>query len=122
MSFLIPIFVSIFKPLAYFSLPAVLVRQVAVSHHGFGRYYARVVVYIGTLMAVASCSIVVAAGMSLIGRSTDVNYIVARIFYALTSKALDLHIEVEGEEHLRTCPSVLMVNHQSVIDVLVIGK
>lgn len=73
-------------------------------------------------MVVASCSVVVAAGMSLVGRSTDVNYVVARIFYALTSKALDLHIKVEGEEHLRTCPSVLMVNHQSMLDVLVIGK
>lgn len=121
MSFLVSIFVSIFKPLAYVSLPAILVRQIAVSH-GFGRYYARIVVYVGTLMVVASCSIVVAAGMSLIGRSTDVNYVVARIFYALTSKALDLHIEVEGKEHLRTCPAVLMVNHQSMLDVLVIGK
>jgi lysophosphatidate acyltransferase len=117
MSFL----VSIFKPLAYVSLPAILVRHVAVSH-GFGRYYARIIVYVGTLVVVASCSVVVAAGMSLIGRSTDVNYVVARIFYALTSKALDLHIQVEGKEHLRTCPSVLMVNHQSILDVLVIGK
>jgi len=117
MSFL----VSIFKPLAYVSLPVILVRQIAVSH-GFGRYYARIVVYVGTLIVVASCSVVVAAGMSLVGRSTDVNYVVARIFYTLTSKALDLQIEVEGKEHLRTCPSVLMVNHQSILDVLVIGK
>ncbi|KAF8914291.1 hypothetical protein CPB84DRAFT_1758889 [Gymnopilus junonius] len=117
MSFL----VSVFKPLAYISLPLILIRQIAVTST-IGRYYARVVVYVGTLMTVASCSIVVAVGMSLIGRSTDVNYFVARIFYAITSRALDLKIEVEGEEHLDERPAVLMANHQSMLDILVVGR
>lgn len=117
MSFL----VSIFKPLAYISLPLILIRQVAVTST-VGRYYARVVIYVGTLMTVASCSIVVAIGMSLVGRSTDVNYFVARIFYAITSRALDLKVEVEGEEHLRERPAVLMANHQSMLDVFVVGR
>ncbi|KDR84083.1 hypothetical protein GALMADRAFT_236727 [Galerina marginata CBS 339.88] len=117
MSFL----VAVFKPLAYISLPIILVRQVAVSS-SIGRYYARVVVYVGTLMTVASCSIVIAAGMSLIGRSTDVNNIVAKIFYGVISRALDLKVEVEGEENLRTSPAVLMANHQSMLDVLIVGR
>ncbi|KAH9482335.1 1-acyl-sn-glycerol-3-phosphate acyltransferase [Psilocybe cubensis] len=117
MSFLI----SLFKPLAYISLPLLLVRQVAVSSM-VGRYYARVVVYAGTLMTVASCSVFIAAGMSLIGQSTNVNAVVARIFYFLISRSLDLKISVEGEEHLQTSPTVLMANHQSMLDVLVIGR
>ncbi|PPQ92732.1 hypothetical protein CVT25_015699 [Psilocybe cyanescens] len=117
MSFLI----AVFKPLAYISLPLILVRQVAVSSM-VGRYYARVVVYAGTLMTVASFSVFIAAGMSLIGQSTNVNAIVARIFYFLISRSLDLKITVEGEEHLKTSPTVLMVNHQSMLDVFVIGR
>ncbi|KAF4619644.1 hypothetical protein D9613_004947 [Agrocybe pediades] len=118
MSFL----VSVFKPLAYISLPLILVRQIAISR-SVGRYYARIVVYVGTLMTVASCSVVIAAGMSLIGRATDTNNIVARVFYYLTSRALDLKIEVEGEENLlRDSPTVYMANHQSMLDVFVIGR
>lgn len=79
-------------------------------------------VYVGTLVTVGSCSIIVAAGMSLIGRSTDVNNVVACIFYYMAGRALDLKVEVEGEENLNTRPAVLMVNHQSMLDVLVIGR
>jgi hypothetical protein len=117
MSFL----VSIFKPLAYISLPIILVRSIAASSP-VGRYYTRMAVYIGALVTVGSCSIVIAAGMSLIGRSTDVNNVVAWMFYALVGRALDLKVEVEGEKHLDTRPAVLMVNHQSILDVLIIGK
>jgi lysophosphatidate acyltransferase len=79
-------------------------------------------VYVGALFTVGSCSILIAAGMSLIGRSTDVNSIVARIFYALAGRALDIKVEVEGENHLNMRPAVFMVNHQSILDVLVIGR
>lgn len=119
MSFLI----SIVKGLAYASVPAALVRQAAVAPApSVGRYYARIVVYVGTLLTVGCCGIVVAAGLSLIGRSTDVNYYIARLFYGLISRALDLHITVEGAEHLEERPTVLMVNHQSMLDVFVIGR
>jgi lysophosphatidate acyltransferase len=79
-------------------------------------------VYVGALVTVGSCSVVIAIGMSLIGRSTDVNNVVAWIFYALVGRALDLKVEVEGEDHLDTRPAVFMVNHQSILDVLVIGR
>ena len=117
MSFL----VSLIRPLAYVSLPVILVRQVAVSST-IGRYYARVIFYVGTLFTVACGSVFIAAGLTLVGRSTDTNYFVARIFYTIISRGLDLHIEIEGEEHLQTTPTVLMVNHQSMLDILVIGK
>ena len=79
-------------------------------------------VYIGTLATVGSCSIVIAASMSLIGRPTDVNNVVAWIFYILAGRALDIKVEVEGEENMNTRPAVFMVNHQSILDVLVIGR
>lgn len=117
MSFL----VSLIRPLAYVSLPVILVRQVAVSST-IGRYYARVIFYVGTLFTVACGSVFIAAGLTLVGRSTDTNYFVARIFYTIISRGLDLHIKIEGEEHLQTTPTVLMVNHQSILDILVIGR
>jgi len=112
---------ALFKPLAYISLPFILVRQIAVGHSPL-RYYARCFIYVGTLMTVASFSMIVAVGYTLIGKSPDVNYFVATVFYRLVCPALDLSVEVEGEEHLKARPVVYMVNHQSMVDVLVIGK
>lgn len=113
--------VSVLKPLAYLSLPVVLLRSIAASSP-MGRYYVRQTVYVGTLMTVAACSAFIAAGMSVVGRRHDVNYMVAQVFYALASRFLELEIKVEGEEHLLARPGVLMANHQTMLDVLVMGR
>lgn len=73
-------------------------------------------------MAVGSCSFISATGMSLFGSRFDVNHLVARIFYALVSRSLDIHIDVEGAENLDARPGILVCNHQSMLDVFVIGK
>jgi len=114
-------FISLMKPLAYLSLPVFLLRSIAASSPT-GRYYIRQGVYVSSLVTVAACSIVVAAGMSAMGQRFDVNFVVARAFYAVTSRALDIEIEVEGEENLDQRPAVLMMNHQSMLDVLVVGR
>lgn len=73
-------------------------------------------------MTVAACSFILAAGMSVVGKRFDVNFVVARVFYAVAGNALDLTIEVEGEENLDKTPAVLMMNHQSMLDILVVGR
>ncbi|KAG6836190.1 hypothetical protein H0H93_010496 [Arthromyces matolae] len=112
---------SIIKPLAYISLPVLLLRSIAASSNT-GRYYVRQTLYVGTMVTVAACSIVFAAGLTIVGRKFDVNYVVARTFYFLAKNALDLRVEIEGEEHLDSRPGVLMVNHQSMLDILVVGR
>jgi len=119
MSFLIPLI----KPLAYVSLPLLIVQQVANQPTPSPlRYYARLVVYVGTLFTVASCSFVAAVGMSILGRPNDTNYLVARVFYSIMHTALDIKVEIEGEEFIETWPAVYMANHQSMLDVIVIGR
>ncbi|KAF8076792.1 hypothetical protein FPV67DRAFT_1665040 [Lyophyllum atratum] len=112
---------SLFKPLAYLSLPLIILRSIAATS-ATGRYYVRQGVYVGTLMTVAACSVVVAAGMSVVGRQFDVNYVVARTFYLLARNVLQVEIQVEGQEYLDTRPSVLMANHQTMLDILVVGR
>ena len=119
MSFLIPLI----KPLAYASLPLFVVQRIAIQQTPSPlRYYARLVVYVGTLFTVASCSFVAAVGMTLIGRPYETNLLVARMFYTIVHRALDLQVEVEGEEYLEAKPAVFMSNHQSMIDVVVLGR
>ncbi|PFH50157.1 hypothetical protein AMATHDRAFT_41064 [Amanita thiersii Skay4041] len=118
MSFL----VSLWRPLAYLSLPYLLLRTIGGSSP-LGRYYTRVVLYVSTLMSVATCSTAIALGMSVLGSKFDTNFVVARTFYALARRALNIHVDVEGEEYLTgTRPAVLMMNHQSMLDILVVGR
>jgi len=56
------------------------------------------------------------------GQGVNVNYVTARSFYYLASKAVDITVEVEGEEYLDSRPAVLVGNHQSMVDILVLGR
>lgn len=86
------------------------------------RYYARVVIYLGTIASVATASVVTATALAILGRPHDVNYYVACMFYGLASKLLDIKVELEGEEYLNNKPAIILCNHQSMLDVLVVGK
>ncbi|KIK64758.1 hypothetical protein GYMLUDRAFT_39718 [Collybiopsis luxurians FD-317 M1] len=117
MSFLL----SLFRPLAYISLPVLFIRTVS-SSSPRGQYYVRRGLYLSCMTAIATWGVAVAATLSLTGHRYDVNWVIARAFYALAGSVLDINIEVEGEEHLRTKPAVLLSNHQSMLDILFVGR
>jgi lysophosphatidate acyltransferase len=80
--------------------------------------------YMSVMMSVATCSTAIAAGMVLLGRRYDTNFVVARAFYAICKRVMNIRVEVvEGEEYLSTrSPAVYMMNHQSMLDLLIIGR
>jgi lysophosphatidate acyltransferase len=112
---------AIIKPLAYLSLPAIFLHSIAHASPT-GRYYVRVGIYVLNLTLAGVWAACVAAGMSLVGRRYDVNWVVAQTFYFLAGRSLGIEVEVEGEEHLQTRPAVFMCNHQTMVDVLVLGR
>jgi len=109
------------KPLAYITLPVLLFRSIA-NTSSVGRYYWKVSIFLGSLAVVSIWGIVVAVGMTLVGRRHDVNYVVARTFYNMVSHALELEVEMEGEEYLQTRPAVIVGNHQSMLDILYLAR
>lgn len=109
------------KPLAYISLPVLLFRSIA-NTSPVGRYYWRVSVFLGSLAVVSAWGVVVAVGLTFVGRRHDVNHVVARTFYNLVSHALELEVEIEGEEYLQTKPAVMVGNHQSMLDILCLAR
>jgi lysophosphatidate acyltransferase len=113
--------VSLFKPLAYLSLPYLFLRSLA-GTSPVARYYIRAVAYASTLVSVASGCLVAAVGFTVVGKQHDVNHLVARVFYAAVTRLFNITVEVEGEEHLDSRPAVLMANHQSMLDIIVIGR
>jgi lysophosphatidate acyltransferase len=110
---------SLLKPVAYISVPAIIVSRTSEK----GRAYVRLGVYATCMTAVATYAVFVAAGLALIGKKYDVNNVVARSFYAVASRVLDVKVEIEGEEHLNEKrPAVLIMNHQSILDILILGR
>ncbi|KAJ7129175.1 1-acylglycerol-3-phosphate O-acyltransferase [Mycena epipterygia] len=114
---------SLLKTVAYASLPLI-----ALQSSPRGRYYTRTIAYVGAVGFVATLGSLYAVGLSLVGRRFDVNYVVARTFYAFAGTILGFRIEVEGEEWLQDSndggarPAVIMVNHQSMLDLIPVGR
>jgi len=115
------ILTALFKPLAYVSVPYILLKY-ATENNPVARFYFRVVVYYSALGLCSVWGMVVAVGMSLVGQRFDINWVVARSFYTLAGKLLDIKFVVEGEEHLDTKPAILVGNHQSGLDILFLGR
>lgn len=111
----------VFKPLAYVSLPVYVLHKAAEAFP-FARYYIRLSLYLSTLGLCSIWGAIVSVGMSLIGQRFNANFITARSFYGLVSRVIDMRVEVEGEEHLENRPAVLIGNHQSMLDIMILGR
>jgi len=110
------------KPLAYVSLPIILLRSLA-EVSPTTRYYLRSAAYAGTMATVASCSILIAAVYGALGKRSDAQNAVAQFFYATASRLLNVQVDiVDGAELLDTRPAMLMGNHQSMLDILILGR
>ena len=112
---------SVIKPLAYLSLPVFALRALSNSSP-IARYYVRLGIYLSTMSLCSVWGIFVAVGMNLVGETFNVNYVVARSFYNLAGRALGIKVLVEGEEYLNTRPAILIGNHQSMLDILWLGR
>ena len=115
------ILASIVKPLAYVSLPIFALKTFA-DTSPIARYYVRIGLYLSTIGVCSLWGVICSIGMGLTGRRLDVLYIVARSFYYLASRVVGIRLIVEGEEYLETRPSVLVGNHQSMLDILYLGR
>src|SRR5712691_9709928 len=111
----------ILKPVAYFGLPAYLLHRLSQTSP-LARYYIRSIFYFCSITFCSTLGFCSSFPLSLVGRRYDVNYVVARTFYALFSRLSGIQIVVEGEEHLQMRPCVLVGNHQSMLYVHVLGR
>jgi lysophosphatidate acyltransferase len=111
----------ILKPLAYFGLPVYVLHRLSQTSP-LVRYYIRNILYICSVGLCSTVGFCAAVPLTLLGRRYDVNYIVARTFYATFGRLSGLRVVVEGEEHLNTRPCVLVGNHQSMLDLLYLGR
>ncbi|KAJ7760701.1 1-acyl-sn-glycerol-3-phosphate-acyltransferase [Mycena maculata] len=104
-----------------FSLFLLLLR-VAMARLTYARYCVRIGVYFAAMALWGIAGAPVAFVLAATGRRFAVGRIITRSFYYVVGAALGLHVELEGAEHLTTQPAVLMLNHQSALDVWLLGS
>ncbi len=107
--------------LAYISLPIYVLKYVT-DRNPLTQYYFRVVLYLSTMSVCSVCGVILSIIMTLVGRRYDINYMTARTFYYTSSMVMGIKFTVEGEEHLANQPYVMMGNHQSMLDIIFLGR
>ncbi|KAJ7911447.1 1-acyl-sn-glycerol-3-phosphate-acyltransferase [Mycena leptocephala] len=86
------------------------------------RYCLRIGFYFATMALWGVICTPFSCAMAVVGRRFEVGRLVTMSFSHFIGWTLGLHVELEGQEHLTTQPAVLMLNHQSALDVWLLGR
>lgn len=98
-----------FFSLSYFSVPT-------------ASFYARLLASYGCLVLCATYGVFASLVLRLFGKHRISQWATARAFHYTMALATGIHFEiVDGKEYLDTRPCVLIGNHQSELDVLLLG-
>ena len=84
------------------------------------RYYWRFSIYCTTLGLTSAWAVALSVALNLVGKSKNIQHYVARSFYNFAGPLIGWSIKVEGEEHLNSPGSkVIIGNHQSWVACVV---
>jgi len=111
---------TILRPLAYVSLPYFALRWVS-SQNPTAKYYLKTILYLSGLGVISVWGVIVSIWAAVLGRRYDINYYTGRAFAKWMGLILGISYEIEGTEHLGTRPSVIVGNHQTMLDILHLG-
>jgi lysophosphatidate acyltransferase len=87
------------------------------------RFYSRAIASYMSLLLCASYGICASIVLRIIGRQSLAQWTTARSFALITTPLVNWQWDIEGVEILsKNRPAVFIANHQSEMDVLVLGK
>ncbi|GEQ72046.1 hypothetical protein JCM33374_g5732 [Metschnikowia sp. JCM 33374] len=86
------------------------------------KFYVKSFVFGSLILVCAFYGVVASIVLKIIGKEEYAQYTVARSFHFLFSKILGVKVTIKNEELLYEKPSVVISNHQSALDILVLGK
>ncbi|KAG0374383.1 1-acylglycerol-3-phosphate O-acyltransferase [Mortierella sp. AD032] len=72
------------------------------------------------IMSIVGCFVAIV--FALLSRRHEINYVVARIFSYIAAKPCGITFKIVGEEHLDKCPAIVVCNHQSSMDMMILGR
>lgn len=86
------------------------------------RFYAKVVTSFFALMICATYGVIASIVLGILGYSSLSQWTTARAFSNTLSPLTGFYFDIEGEERLLTRPAVFISNHQTEMDILMLGR
>ncbi|CAL9737810.1 1-acyl-sn-glycerol-3-phosphate acyltransferase [Monosporozyma servazzii] len=85
-------------------------------------YYMRCVTAVGILMMCALYGTIASIVCTLIGKQHLSQWTTARCYYYAMKYGMGIDVKVIGEEKLNNKPFIVVSNHQSTLDILMLGR
>ncbi|OBA19071.1 1-acylglycerol-3-phosphate O [Metschnikowia bicuspidata var. bicuspidata NRRL YB-4993] len=85
------------------------------------KFYTKSFVFGSLLLVCALYGVFASIILRIVGKEEYAQYTVARVFHFLFSKILGVKVTIKNE-HLLQNPSVVVSNHQSALDILILGR
>ncbi|KAK9365714.1 hypothetical protein V1509DRAFT_675257 [Lipomyces kononenkoae] len=87
------------------------------------QFYGKFLLCFLSMTACASYGVVASILLSLVGKKALSQWTTGRVFSALTCPLIGLKIDIKNEEILKkTRPAIIIANHQTELDVLLLGR
>lgn len=86
------------------------------------KFYFKSFVFGLLLTVCALYGVVASIILRIIGKEEYAQYTVARCFHFLFSKVLGVKVTIKNEQYLQNKPSIVISNHQSALDILILGR
>lgn len=86
------------------------------------KFYIKLVAYALAICGCAIYGVVALIVLRLLGKPQYAQYTTARAFYYVCSLIFGIKIVVKNEQYLKLNPAVYISNHQSALDVVVLGR
>ncbi|CAH2353366.1 1-acyl-sn-glycerol-3-phosphate acyltransferase [[Candida] railenensis] len=86
------------------------------------KFFVRSVIYGSLITGCALYGVVASIILRIIGKKEYAQYTVAKAFYSTFSTATGIKIKLVNEEILTQLPAVIISNHQSALDILILAK
>jgi lysophosphatidate acyltransferase len=86
------------------------------------KFYAKLVVFGGLIAGCGLYGVIASIALRIIGKKEYAQYTVAKVFYRLFSTLLGVRITLRNGERLDELPAVVILNHQSALDILILGR
>lgn len=85
-------------------------------------YYGRSTLAVAVLCGCALYGVTASAVLTLVGKQHLAQWATARCFYYAMALIMGVDVKVENERYLENKPYIIVSNHQSALDVLMLGR
>lgn len=86
------------------------------------KFYFKAFVSTWLLAGCAGYGVLASVLLRIIGKKEYAQYTVGRVFYFTFSKVLGITITIKNEKYLKQKPAIVVSNHQTALDILILGR